>query len=230
MKSILREYIRAILRESSVSTKGYAIIVGDSFYDPDAKEASLIDIDKFMSGMSKPPKTSLMTQLDVAKSAAKESVVGYISFGPPKHGQAWGAWEVTRAVGRGYGRLLYSIGYALSPNGLLMPDRVSVSDSAIDGWRKASATRDSLQLDPLPPENKTDTKVDDAEVHDEEGLEFLDRAYKAQGWEKAAVDEMIDAGNRIESMLEKQLKNKAKVVIGSFLMAGSSLFSKTFNE
>lgn len=229
MKSILREYIRIILKES-VSTKGYAIIVGESFFDPDAKEAALIDIDKFMTGMSKPPKTSLMTQFDVAKSAAKESVVGYISFGPPKHGQAWGAWEVTRAAGRGYGRLLYSIGYALSPNGLLMPDRVSVSDSAIDAWRKASATRDSLQLDPLPPENKTDTKVDDAEVHDEEGLEFLDRAYKAQGWEKAAVDEMIDAGNRLESMIEKKLKSKTPAVIGAFLSAGHSLFSKTFNE
>jgi len=227
--SLLREYIRSVLHES-VSTQGYAVITGESFFKPDAVEAVLIDVAAFTAGMKAAPKTSLMNQLDVAKAAARGSVVGYISVGPPESGQAWGAWEVTRAAGRGYGKLLYSIGYALSPNGLLMPDRVSVSDSAINAWRKASATRDSLQLDPLPPENKTDTKVDDAEVHDEEGLEFLDRAYKAQGWEKTAVDEMIDAGNRIESMLEKQLKNKAKVVIGSFLMAGSSLFSKTFNE
>lgn len=228
MKSILREYIRVILRESSVSTKGYAAIVGESFFDPDAKEAVIIDIDKFMAGMSKPPKTSLMTQLDVAKSAAKESVVGYISFGPPKHGQAWGAWEVTRVAGKGYGKLLYSIGYALSPSGLLMPDRVSVSDSAIDAWRKASATRDSLQLDPLPPENRTVTKVDDAEVHDEEGLEFLDRAYKAQGWEKATVDEMVNAGNQLESIIEKKLKSKTPAVIGAFLSAGHSLFNRSY--
>lgn len=226
---LLREYVRNVLQES-VSTQGYAVIVGESFFKPDAVEAVLIDIAKFMSGLRVPPKTSLMTQFDVAKAAAKGSVVGYISVGPPESGQAWGAWEVTRSAGRGHGKLLYAIGYALSPKGLLMPDRVSVSASAIEAWRKASATRDSLQLDPLPPENKTDTKHDDAEVHDEEGLEFLDRAYKAQGWEKAAVAEMISAGNRIETLLEKKLKSRASAVVGAFLSAGPSLFSKSFNE
>lgn len=226
---LLREYVRSVLRES-VSTEKYAVITGESFFKPDAVEAVLIDVAKFMSGMQAPPKTSLMTQLDVAKAAAKGSVVGYISVGPPESGKAWGAWEVTRSAGRGHGKLLYAIGYALSPKGLLMPDRVSVSDSAISAWQKASKTHDSLQLDPLPPENRTDTKEDDAEVHDKEGLEFLDKAYKAQGWEKSAVDDMIAAGNRIEEMLEKKLKSKAGAVVGAFLSAGPSLFSRSFNE
>lgn len=225
---LLREYVRSVLRES-VSTEGYAVITGESFFKPDAVEAVLIDVAKFMSGMQAPPKTSLMTQLDVAKAAAKGSVIGYISVGPPESGKAWGAWEVTRSAGRGHGKLLYAIGYALSPKGLLMPDRVSVSDSAISAWQKASKTHDSLQLDPLPPENRTDTKEDDAEVHDKEGLEFLDRAYKAQGWEKSAVEEMITAGNRIEAMLEKKLKSKASAVVGAFLSAGPSLFNRSFN-
>lgn len=226
---LLREYVRSVLRES-VSTEDYAVITGESFFKPDAVEAVLIDVAKFMSGMQIPPKTSLMTQLDVAKAAAKGSVVGYISVGPPESGKAWGAWEVTRSAGRGHGKLLYAIGYALSPKGLLIPDRYSVSDSAINAWQKASKTHDSLQLDPLPPENRTDTREDDAEVHDKEGLEFLDRAYKAQGWEKAAVDEMIAAGNRIEAMLQKKLKSKASAVVGAFLSAGPSLFSRSFNE
>lgn len=227
--TLLREYIRDVLKESA-STQGYAVITGESFFNPDAVEAVLIDVATFTAGMKAAPKTSLMTQLDVAKAAARGSVVGYISVGPPQYGNAWGAWEVTRSAGRGHGKLLYAIGYALSPKGLLMPDRVSVSDSAIEAWRKASATRDSLQLDPLPPENKTDTRVDDAEVHDKEGLEFLDRAYKAQGWEKSAVDDMIVAGNQIEAMLEKKLKSKAGAVVGAFLSAGPSLFSRSFNE
>lgn len=227
--TLLREYIRDVLKESA-STQGYAVITGESFFNPDAVEAVLIDVSKFMSGMKSPPKTSLMTQLDVSKAAAKSSVVGYISVGPPQYGNAWGAWEVTRSAGRGHGKLLYAIGYALSPKGLLMPDRVSVSDSAIEAWRKASTSRDSLELDPLPPENRTDTRVDDAEVHDKEGLEFLDRAYKAQGWEKSAVDDMIAAGNQIEAMLEKKLKSKAAAVVGAFLSAGPSLFSRSFNE
>lgn len=226
---LLREYVRIVLKES-VSTEGYAVITGESFFNPDAVEAVLIDVSKFMSGMREAPKTSLMTQLDISKAAARGSVVGYISVGPPQSGNAWGAWEVTRSAGRGHGKLLYAIGYALSPKGLLIPDRVSVSDSAISAWQKASKTHDSLELDPLPPENRTDTKVDDAEVHDKEGLEFLDRAYKAQGWEKSAVDDMIAAGNRIEAMLEKKLKSKASVVVGSFLSAGPSLFSRSFNE
>jgi hypothetical protein len=226
---LLREYVRSVLRES-VSTEGYAVITGESFFKPDAVEAVLIDVAKFMSGMQAPPKTSLMTQLDVARAAAMGSVVGYISVGPPESGKAWGAWEVTRSAGRGHGKLLYAIGYALSPKGLLMPDRYSVSDSAINAWQKASKTHDSLQLDPLPPENRTDTKEDDAEVHDKEGLEFLDRAYKAQGWEKAAVDQMIELGYRLERMIEKKLKSKTDYVIGAFLRAGPSLFSKSFNE
>lgn len=227
--SLLREYVRSVLQES-VSTQEYAVITGESFFKPDAVEAVLIDVAAFTAGMKSPPKTSLMTQFDVAKAAARGSVVGYISVGPPESGQAWGAWEVTRAAGRGHGKLLYAIGYALSPKGLLMPDRVSVSASAIEAWRKASATRDSLELDPLPPENRTDTKVDDAEVHDKEGLEFLDRAYKAQGWEKGVVDQMIAAGERLESMLEKKFKSKASAVVGAFLSAGPSLFSKSFKE
>lgn len=225
---ILREYVRSVLKES-VSTEGYAVITGESFFNPSSVEAVLIDVSKFTAGMSTPPKTSLMTKLDVAKAAARNSVVGYINVGPPEEGEAWGAWEVTRAAGKGYGKLLYAIGYALSPKGLLMPDRTSVSADAENAWKKASKTHDFLQLDNLPPENMTDTPRDDAYLHDEEGLEFLDRAYKAQGWEKAAVDEMIAAGNRIETMLEKKMKSKARVVVGAFLSAGPSLFNRSFN-
>jgi len=226
---LLREYVRSVLKES-VSTEGYAVITGESFFNPDAVEAVLVDVAAFMAGMKKQPKTSLMTSLDAAKEAARNSVVGYISFGPPLHGNAWGAWEVTRSAGRGHGKLLYAIGYALSPKGLLMPDRTSVSDSAAAAWKKASATRDSLKLDPLPPENMTDTREDDAEVHDEEGLEFLDRAYKAQGWEKATVDQMIELGHRLERIIEGKMKSKTSYVMGAFLGAGPSLFNRSFNE
>lgn len=226
---ILREYIRSVLNES-VSAEGYAVITGESFFNSDAMDAVLIDVAKFRSELSALKRTSRTTPLDVAKAAAKLSVVGYISMGPPDHGNAWGAWEVKRSAGRGYGKLLYAIGYALSPKGLLMPDRASVSDSAVEAWRKASATRNSLKLDPLPPENETDTKEDDAEVHDKKGMEFLDRAYKAQGWEKSVVDEMIAKGNVLEAELIKKLKGKASFVVGAFLSAGPSLFNRSFNE
>jgi len=233
MINLLKEYVRSVLLES-VSTEGLAVFVGEGFFNPDSKEAVLVDLSAFKEAMKEieeiKGKKTLITPLDVAKFAARESIVGYISVGPPTHGKAYGAWEVTRSAGPGYGKLLYAIGYALSPNGLLMPDRSSVSSSARKGWEKASKTHETLPLDPLPPENKTATKEDDSEVHDEEGYEFLDRVYKAQGWEKGTVDQLIAAGNSLEASLAKKFKGKTDSIIGRFLSAGTSLFSKHYRE
>ena len=231
MSRLLREYVRSVLMLESVtadSTDGLAVFVGESFFNPDAKEAVIVDIGAFNAALkANKAKSSLFTSLDVAKFAAGESVVGYISVGPPLHGKAWGAWEVTRAAGKGYGKIIYSIGYALSPKGLLMPDRTSVSDDARDAWKKASKTHASLELDALPPMNKTDTREDDAEVHDEEGFEYLDRAYKATGDENDMLNRLLAAGENLEADLKKKFKGKEQQVIGRFLSAGSRLFSRS---
>lgn len=231
MKNILKEYVREVLKES-VDPTGFAAFIGESFFNPDAKEAVLVDLKKFDAAFKETKKKhSLFTDLDAVKKAARESVVGYISVGPPLRGNAWGAWEVTRSAGRGYGKIIYGIGYALSPNGLLMPDRSSVSDEAKAAWQKASKSRDSLQLDAMPPENRTDTKQDDTDLHDEEGHEYLDRAYKEQGWEKSMLSSLISSGDALEEKIRKILKGKrVDSAIGAFLSAGGSLFGRQFNS
>jgi hypothetical protein len=230
MQNLLREYVRGVLLES-VSTEGLAVFTGEGFFDPQAVEAVLVDIAKFEEELAEATsQSSLFSRLDAAKFAATKSVVGYISFGPPEHGQAWGAWEVTRSAGRGYGKILYAIGYALSPKGLIMPDRRSVSFSARAAWEKASKNHDSLPLDALPPENKTDTTEDDAEIHDEEDYPFLDRAYKAQGWEKGTVSRLIAAGKSLEGKLEKKFKGKAEQIVAKFHSAGTRLFMSNYSE
>jgi hypothetical protein len=229
MQNLLREYVKGVLLES-VSTEGLAVFTGEGFFDPQAVEAVLVDLAKFEEEFAAIKKTSLFTPLDVAKFAARKSVVGYISFGPPEHGQAWGAWEVTRSAGPGYGKILYAIGYALSPKGLIMPDRRSVSFSARTAWEKASKTHQALPLDGLPPMNKTDTREDDAEIHDEEDYEFLDKAYKAQGWEKGTVNQLIAAGKSLEAKLEKKFKGKTEQIIAKFHSAGMGLFASHYNE
>ena len=231
MSMLLREYVRSILLESSVSTEGLALFTGEGFFDSQAIEAVLVDVAKFEEEMAATTsQSSRISRLDAAKFAAKKAVVGYISFGPPEHGQAWGAWEVTRSAGRGYGKLLYAVGYALSPKGLLMPDRRSVSFSARAAWEKASKNHDSLPLDALSPENRTDTREDDAEIHDEEDFPFLDRAYRAQGWEKDTVNRLLAGGKALEAKLEKRFKGKTEQIISAFHSAGTRLFTSNYSE
>ena len=232
MRKLLREYVRSILLLETVSTEGegLAIFTGEGFFDPQSIEAVLVNLAVFKELMTTRAKSDKFTALDIAKFAAEKSVVGYISLGPPIHGNAWGAWEVTRSAGPGYGKILYSIGYALSPSGLLMPDRVSVSPSARAAWKKASKKYDSLELDALPPENKTDTKEDDAELHDEEDNEYLDRAYIAKGTETGMINQLIAAGKDLETNLAKKFKGKTEQIIAAFHSAGLRHFAKHNNN
>ena len=52
MSKLLREYVRSILLESSVSTEGLALFTGEGFFDPQAIEAVLVDITKFEDEMT----------------------------------------------------------------------------------------------------------------------------------------------------------------------------------
>ena len=225
MSSLLRKYVRSVLLES-VSADGLAVILGmPPPLWPVGRAAVLIDVAVFNASFEANEKKE-HNSIAAVKIAAKESVVGYISCSPPSRGEAWGAWEVTAAAGKGYGKILYSIGYALSPKGRLMPDRSSVSDSAREAWRGASRTHDSLQLDPLPTNNLTDTEEDDAVVHNEEGMEFLDRVYIAKGTEPDMVNQLIGASNKMKSDLNARFHLNDDDVDEAFLSAGRLFFTR----
>lgn len=86
-----------------------------------------------------------------------------------------GAWEVTAIAGRGLGKILYGLGYSLSPRHRLMPDRHYTSGEARRAWKVAASK--GLRGIPLDNESGTltpDNEEDDCELqapikYDEEG-------------------------------------------------------------
>lgn len=226
---ILREYIRESLRGGGAKERLAAL--KEDHWSGDGVEVVVFDAAKLMRFVK--GKTKTRSFAEKVLLGARASVVGFGQYGPPPRGKAWGAWEVTRAAGPGYGKIVYGLGYALSPKGLLMPDRSTVSPSAEAAWRKASTTRESLPLDAMPPENRTDTREDDVDsLHDEEGKEFLDRAYRSQGWERTMSDKLFAEGEKtLEALLEEapEREGLSRRFVEAIFRAGHDLFSSLYN-
>jgi len=169
-------------------------------------------------------------------------VKGYARFQQPEN-PCNGAWEVTSIAGRGLGKILYGLGYSLTPNHRLMPDRHYTSGEAKKAWQgAASKGLRGIPLDNLSGTLTPDNEEDDCELqmpieYDEEGNidssggpdPLLDVAYeggelgggevagmRAEHW--STVDELEEAGipqEEFESWLRK---------------AGSQRFQKDFGS
>lgn len=103
---------------------------------------------------------------------------------------------------KGDGGLIYGVAFALSPKGILTPDRHSVSEPAQDGWIK-QASRGGKPFDDasLPPEQQRtpNDPSDDCRIHKKgDGcrthldLDALNRSYEDEGWEKGMFRKMED--------------------------------------
>ena len=105
-------------------------------------------------------------------------IVGRIHIVEP-HEPCWGAMRVASVVGPG--RLMYGLGYALSPSGLLISDRESMTPKAVDAWRAMSAKgeRGRRRLDDIDAPKTRDPR-DDCTLRREE---FLNYAYEETGEE-----------------------------------------------
>ena len=114
---------------------------------------------------------------------------GYLRIVDPSgsagYGNCNGAWVVTNAAtsGKGYGKALYGLGYALSPSGALVSDRYNVSSSAQAAWYKASRHRgrprmklDNIRIPETPP------LEDDCVIHPDDAS-YLNYSYEREGWE-----------------------------------------------
>lgn len=86
-------------------------------------------------------------------------IVGVAGYGKPED-PCHGAWAVTSVAGVGYGRILYGLGYNLTPRRRLMPDRFDNTQSAIAAWRGAAGKR----LRGLPLDDVDDPRGDDPEA------------------------------------------------------------------
>ena len=130
----LRQYIRQVIKES-VDVPNLAVVTRESrggdviavLYNADELE---------MTPTSRWKKDVVEDSHDV--DLVYDVVRGFIHMGSPRGGGACdGAWVVFRSAGPGYGKAVYSVGYALSPSGRLMPDRRGVTDRAYRAWASA---------------------------------------------------------------------------------------------
>lgn len=79
--------------------------------------------------VSKPPSSGML-----AKILRERVILGLIMVGPVGNGECWGAWEVKMVSSPRHAGVTYALGYAMSPRGILVSDRNSVSDKAKESW------------------------------------------------------------------------------------------------
>jgi hypothetical protein len=148
--------------------------------------------------------------LDLQKYFADNILRGFIDIGVPRRsdvtdkvGKCNGAWEVYHSAGPGYGKIVYGMGYALSPSGRLIPDRSSVSSDAFKGWTGAfNSSRPRIPLDDIEHQHQlpgneyhTDDPSDDCSVYDLTDIDggdvtVLNQAYDSEGWERTELDDL----------------------------------------
>lgn len=131
----------------------------------------------------------------------QDAIIGYIEVGPPQW-PCQGAWEVRYAAGPGFGKLVYGIGYALSPNNRLVPDRKVVSNDAYKAWSKVAAGGKGMPLDNFA-DPQTSDKGDDCRLHQRTD----DDCAKAGGRDPSPINAAYDGGSWTRSVLAS-LKEK----------------------
>lgn len=209
--SILREYIRQVVKESQGGTSNLAALVAQTdsgatatLYDTHALEKRLPDLKALVRAWDRLPAVHLLRD---------EVVKGYIEVGEPDgRGPCRSAWEVKRSAGPGLGATVYGVGFALSPKGLLIPDRGYVSPGARAGWGKQASKRKRYPLDSTAYHNPdgsaaglhphhTDDPADDCATYDREDREHLDYAYEVRGDEGGILDALTAEHERTMSQV-----------------------------
>ncbi|MBM5801018.1 MAG: hypothetical protein FJ077_09350 [Cyanobacteria bacterium K_DeepCast_35m_m2_023] len=168
-------------------------------------------------------------------------VKGYARFQQPEL-PCNGAWEVTSIAGRGLGKILYGLGYSLTPSNRLMPDRHYTSGEAAGAW-KGAATK-GLKGIPLDDESGTltpDNKEDDCELqkpikYDEEGNidssggpdPLLDVAYEGGELDSGQIEKLLSAHEKVVDELENEKKLDREDFEAWLRKAGSQRFQKDF--
>jgi hypothetical protein len=89
-------------------------------------------------------------------------IKGYAVFRKPKE-PCNDAWEVSSMAGIGHGKILYGLGYSLTPKGRLMPDRAFSSKRAKSAWTKSSGKMARFPLDDIK-DPQTEDPNDDCAV------------------------------------------------------------------
>lgn len=226
-----RIYRRLIAESSAPSIEGLAAYISSfsaTLYNPNRL---LADLRAVKGGLASD---------DILFDACSRAVVGEITIEEPND-PCLGAWYVGTIAGEGYGKILYGLGYALSPEGILMPDREAVSHKAYRAWSKQTARRvgefDDAAL-PVDQRRTPNDPSDDCTLHKSNDGDCkktnrdpmpLNYAYKAEGWEDKLALDLKRAHNAAMAELPKLYINR-KTLEGLLLMAGRYYFSDTYGE
>ena len=198
MRNIVERIYKRLLREAtldSVNTTGMAAIVDET---GSSKIAVVYKVDAIEA-------------LEDMGVVDPNAIVGFVKIAPPRGAPCRGAWQVKAIVGPG--KLVYGLAYAMSPTGIIVPDRSEVSDSASDAWKGYAAKTDPKNILPLDdadhPKRGTDKHHDKHHTddpHDDcytaHSEDHLNAAYRGPGGESELIDRLMDS--------HMMLKNKMK--------------------
>lgn len=222
---VVEAVYRKLLRETSLDDLGGGMAA--FVYDAGgSKEAVVYDIKKLAAAIE-------AGKLDFT---GKDSyVVGFVQIKQPRGAQCRGAWQV--AAISGPGKIVYSIAYALSPAGVVVPDRSNVSPSASDAWKRYSAGAEKagnmLPLDDAdhpakgtdPHHDKYHTPGDESDdCYTSHSEPWLNAAYRGAGGETAFLDKLNDSHLSAVPQLAAAAGMKQEDLEGAILDAGYSHF------
>jgi hypothetical protein len=153
-KKILKTYIKSVLRENAiaVSNDELAAFISDDYGEDEEGIISAIIYHPMAILENLETLVSMTNYVEISNWLANNCVKGFIeileSAKDAGLGPCYDSAVVNRSAGPGYGKVVYGVGYALSPSGKLAPDRENVSNKAKESWGKAFASsRERVQLD-----------------------------------------------------------------------------------
>lgn len=179
MNNIFKKVLIRLLRESKGSADGLAAL---TFNTSIGRTAILYDptdlVENFEEILDPDQRARFFEDYGVA-----DIVKGVVAVRKVANwaGKCHGAWQIDYVAGPGWGHILYPIAQALTPEGLLTPDRTSVSDDAASAWEKSlKLGRPRLKFDNVK-DPKTPPKEDDCLIDPER--DHLNWAYGPKGGE-----------------------------------------------
>lgn len=248
LKRLLREYTATPEEEAEIKHSRHvkalmplAALVRDDGSEKTAILYSPEDVDKLLRQYQDADERRAgdhkfyWKMINLTDKSIEGAIRGVIQIREP--GQpCWGAWEVIASAGPGgadIARTVYGLGYALSPTGVIMPDRGTVSVPAKAAWARVASKGDryALPLDdidnPQTPDPQDDCKLyrGKSKSTDPKENPYLQNAYQAQGWEQGMLKYLTAAH---ESFMEDLKKENPKLpnALERYLTQGIHTFFK----
>jgi len=185
-EALLRSYIRKIISESTSVNDLAAVVIDDG----DQKMAIVYDVEELKAALRE-------------ERGDSSYVVSFTQISKPRGANCRGAWMIRGVAGDG--KYAYGAAYALSPTGLIVPDRSNVSPSAKSAWKNYSSKAISAGLalplddadhpaggeDPFHDEHHTPDPQDDCYTSHTEP--YLNYAYHGGGGEGPMLESLHDS-------------------------------------